>query len=68
MQYRFYVTIERTNMLCLVTAGKHVKDIRAIAKQPAITTKGMLGAVFSVGTAQRLSIEDPRPAECVSSD
>jgi hypothetical protein len=45
--------IARRNIRCLVTVGKHVNDIRAIARQPPITTEGLLEAVFSVGSAPR---------------
>jgi hypothetical protein len=42
-------------MRYLVTAGKHVNDIRAIARQPFITTiEGLLEVVFSVESAPRL--------------
>jgi hypothetical protein len=52
-------------MYCLVTAGKHINDIRDIAGQPSITTiEGLWEAVFSVGSAPRLYSEHPRPAEC----
>jgi hypothetical protein len=47
----------------LVTAGKHVNDIWAIAKRPPITTEKLLEEVFSVGSAPRLYSEDPRPGE-----
>jgi hypothetical protein len=50
----------------LVAAGKHVNDIRAIPRQPPITTEKLLEAVFSVGSAPRLYSEDPRLAERVS--
>jgi hypothetical protein len=51
-------------MRCLVAAGKHVNDIRAIARQPSITTIGeKLGAVFSVGSAPGLYNEDPGPVQ-----
>jgi hypothetical protein len=51
-------------MRSLVTAGKNVNNIRAIARQPTITTiEGLLEAVFSVVFAPRL-YEDPKPAEC----
>jgi hypothetical protein len=50
-------------MCCLVTAGKQVNDIRALARQPPITTEGLLEAVFSVGSASSVYSEDPRPAE-----
>jgi hypothetical protein len=44
----------------LVTAGKHVNNIRAIARQPPITTiEERLGAVFSVGSAPGVKNEDP---------
>jgi hypothetical protein len=56
-----YVTIARRNMLCLVTAGKHVNDTRAIARQPPVTAiEGLLEVVFSVGSVKRLYSEDPR--------
>jgi hypothetical protein len=62
--YRFYATIARRNMRCLVTTGKHVNSIQAIAKQPPITgVDGLLEAVFSVGSAPRLYSENSRPAE-----
>jgi hypothetical protein len=39
--------IPRRNMRCLIAAGKHVNDIRAIVRQPPITTiEKLLGAVF----------------------
>jgi hypothetical protein len=45
----------RRNMRCLVTADKHVNIIRAITRQPLLTTiEGLLEAVFSVGSAPRL--------------
>jgi hypothetical protein len=48
----------------LVTAGKDVNDIRALSRQPPITTiEKLFEAVFSVGSASRLYNEDPRPAE-----
>jgi hypothetical protein len=51
-------------MLCLVTAGKHVNSIQAVARQPPITTaERFLEEVFFVGSAPRLYIDDPRPAE-----
>jgi hypothetical protein len=47
----------------LVTTGKHVNNIRDIARQPPITTiRELLEAVFSVGFAPRLYNEDPGPA------
>jgi hypothetical protein len=47
-------------MRCLVTAGKHVNDIRAIARQPLIITKDeVLEEVFSVASVSRLYSEDP---------
>jgi hypothetical protein len=40
------------NMCCLVTAGKHINNIQATARQPPITiVEGLLEAVFSVGSA-----------------
>jgi hypothetical protein len=54
-------------MRCLVTAGKHVKNIRAIPRQPPITKiKGLLEAVFSVESTPSLCSEDRRPAESSS--
>jgi hypothetical protein len=54
-------------MCYFVTIGKHVRDIRAISRQPPITKiERLLDAVFSVGSAPMLYIEDPRPAECSS--
>jgi hypothetical protein len=51
-------------MSCLITAGKHVNNIRGIARQPPITTlEGLLEAVFPVGSAPRLYSEDPRPTK-----
>jgi hypothetical protein len=53
-------------MHCLVTAGKHINSIRAIARQLPITAvEGSLEVVFSVGSTLRLYSEDPRPAEAV---
>jgi hypothetical protein len=53
-------------MRCLVAAGKHVSNIRAIARQPPMTKiRKLLEAVSSVGSAPRLYSEDPRPAERV---
>jgi hypothetical protein len=49
--------ITRKNVSCLVTAGKHVKYIRTIAKQqPRRTIQQLLEAVFSVGSALKLYI------------
>jgi hypothetical protein len=54
-------------MRCLVVGGKHVSDIRAVARQPPITTiEKLLEAVFGVGSSLRLYSEDPRPAELFS--
>jgi hypothetical protein len=48
----------------LVTAGKHVNDIRAIARQPPIKTmEKPLEVVFSVGSDPKLYSEDPKPTE-----
>jgi hypothetical protein len=59
-------TIARRNIRCWVTAGKHVNDIRAIARQQPITTiEKVLESVFSVGSAPRKYSEDPGPAERV---
>jgi hypothetical protein len=53
----------------LGNAGKHVNDIRAVARQPPTETiEGLLEAVFSVGSALRLCSEDPRPAEGSSAE
>jgi hypothetical protein len=53
--------ITRRNVHCLVTAGKHVNNIRAIARQlPVTTTEELLEAVFS---AMGLYNKDPRPAK-----
>jgi hypothetical protein len=47
----------------LVTARKHVNNIRAIARQPPIKIiEELLEVVFSVTSALRLYNEDPRPA------
>jgi hypothetical protein len=51
-------------MRCLVTAGIHVNDIRAIAWQPPVTIEGLLEMVFSVLSVPRLYSEDLRPADC----
>jgi hypothetical protein len=54
-------------MRYLVTASKHVNDIRAIARQPSITIiEGLLEAMFLAESAPRLYIENPRLAECSS--
>jgi hypothetical protein len=51
-------------MRCLVTAGKHINDIRDIARQsPIATIEKLLKAVFSVGSAPRLYGGDTRRAE-----
>jgi hypothetical protein len=63
MQYRCYATIARRNMCCLVTAGKHVNNTRAITRQLPFAMEEMLEAVFSVGFARMLYSEDTRPAE-----
>jgi hypothetical protein len=48
----------------LVTAGKHVNDIRAVARQPLITTiEKLLEAVFSVKSTPRLYSKNLRPSE-----
>jgi hypothetical protein len=53
----------RRNVRCLVTAGKHVNNIRAIARNPPITTiEGLLKAVFSVSSAPWPHTEDSRRA------
>jgi hypothetical protein len=50
-------------MRYLVTTGKHVYSIQAIARQPSITAvDGLVESVFSVGSAPRLYSMDPRPA------
>jgi hypothetical protein len=51
-------------MRCLVTAGKRVSNIRAIARQPPITTiEGLLEAVFTVGSAPKLYSQESRSSE-----
>jgi hypothetical protein len=51
----------------LVTVGKHVNSISAIARRPPMTSiDGLLEAVFSVESAPRLYSEDPRPTQCSS--
>jgi hypothetical protein len=63
VEYRRYATIARRNMRCLVTAGKHVNNIRAIASQPPITTiEGLLEALFSIGSSPRLHNDDTSQA------
>jgi hypothetical protein len=53
-------------MCCLVTAGKHVYNIRAIARQsPIITIEELVAAISCVGCAPRLYSGDPTPAEGV---
>jgi hypothetical protein len=48
----------------LVAVGKHVNDIRAIARQlPIITTEKLLEVVFFVKTAPRLYSENRKLAE-----
>jgi hypothetical protein len=45
-------------MHCLVTAGKHVKNIQAIARQPPITKlERLLEGMFSFGSAPGLYSE-----------
>jgi hypothetical protein len=64
LYYCCYATIARRKMCCSVTVGKQLKNIRALAMQPLITTiKELLRSVFSVVFAPRLYDEDPRPAE-----
>jgi hypothetical protein len=54
----------RRNMCCLVTAGKHVKNIRAVARQPPMTTiEELLEAMFPLGFLPGLYNEDRRPAQ-----
>jgi hypothetical protein len=43
-------------------AGKHVNDIRAIARQPPVRAIELF-EVFSVESALRLYNGDPRPTE-----
>jgi hypothetical protein len=48
-------------MRCLAAAGKHVNDIRPVARQPPIITiEKLLEALYSVGSAPRLYSEDPQ--------
>jgi hypothetical protein len=49
----------RRNMCCLVVAGKHIRDIRAVARQLPVMIEKLLEAVFSVGSVPRLRSEDP---------
>jgi hypothetical protein len=52
----------------LVTAFKHINNIRAIARQPPITTtEELLKAVFSAGFAPGLYNEDPRQDQKIES-
>jgi hypothetical protein len=54
-------------MRYLVTAGKHISNTRAIARQPPTTeVDGLSEAMFSVRSAPWLYIEDARQAECSS--
>jgi hypothetical protein len=54
-------------MRCLVTAGKHIRNIRTIARQPPITEiKGLMEGAFSFESAQRLYSEDRRPAASIA--
>jgi hypothetical protein len=51
-------------MRCLVTVGKHVNNVLAIARQPSISTiEELLGTVFVVGSAPGLYKEEARPAQ-----
>jgi hypothetical protein len=59
MKYCCYAMIVRRNTHCLVTASKHVNDIRAIARQSPMTIEGLLEAVISIGSTPRLYSEDP---------
>jgi hypothetical protein len=52
---------------CLRASGKHVNDIRVIARQPTITTiVKLLGAVFSFGSAPKLLARTPGRLEAGS--
>jgi hypothetical protein len=54
----------RDNSLCLVMAGKHVNNIRALSKQPSMTTvEKLLKTLFSAGSAPMLYNPYPRSAE-----
>jgi hypothetical protein len=48
--HRFYATIASGNMRCLITAGKHVNDTRAIARQ-------LLGKRVPVATDMHATVE-----------
>jgi hypothetical protein len=51
-------------MRYLVTAGNHVSNIRAIARQPPIAIRAkLLEGVFSVGSAPKLYNKDLNPAD-----
>jgi hypothetical protein len=51
---------------CLVTAGKHVKSVRAIVRQPPITKlKRLLEPVLFIRFTRKVYSEDPRPAKCI---
>jgi hypothetical protein len=59
MYYHCYVTIARRNMHCLVAADRHINSIRAVSRQPPITTiEALLELVFSVGPTLRLYSKD----------
>jgi hypothetical protein len=54
-------------MRSLITAGKHVNNIRVIARQTPISTREvLLETVFAVGSDPRLYSEDSRPADSSS--
>jgi hypothetical protein len=51
-------------MRCFVTAGEHVNNIRAIARQPSMTTiQDLLQAMFPVGVVSGIYNEDPSSAQ-----
>jgi hypothetical protein len=63
-EYTTTISEQRFGKHVPAETNKHVNNIRAVTRQPAITTMNeLLGAVFSVGSAPRLYKEDPRPAE-----
>jgi hypothetical protein len=59
----------RRNMCFFVMAGKHVNNIRAIARQTPLTTiEGFLEDMFSVEFSPRLYSKDPKLAACSSAE
>jgi hypothetical protein len=52
--------IARRNMSCMEIAGKHVNNIRAIARQPSITTRGTVGGDVSCRVRPRAIQRGPQ--------